>query len=153
MLTQLPELLAEDNRAVALTRRGKPVLALMPWDLFQSIIDTLEIMGDAEIMADVRRGIRDLQEGNLVAFDEVRTEFMRRRAPSIAPADIQPNENIFGLDQCPIRDRPHAYSVWRNCRRDQPNCHCERSVAISLGEQRVFSQRDRRVAPVLAMTK
>ena len=86
MLTQLPELLAEDNRAVALTRRGKPVLALMPWDLFQSIIDTLEIMGDAEIMADVRRGIRDLQEGNLVALDEVRTEFMRRRAPSIAPA-------------------------------------------------------------------
>jgi hypothetical protein len=31
MLTQMPELLADDNRAVALTRWGKPVLALMPW--------------------------------------------------------------------------------------------------------------------------
>ena len=28
MLTQLPELLSAENRAVALTRRGKPVLAL-----------------------------------------------------------------------------------------------------------------------------
>ena len=73
MLTQLPELLAEDNRAVALTRRGKPVLALMPWELFQSVIETLEIMGDTEMMDALRRGIRDAQEGNLVSLDEVKT--------------------------------------------------------------------------------
>ena len=72
MLTQLPELLAEENRAVALTRRGKPVLALMPWELFQSVIETLEIMGDAEMMDALRRGIRDVQEGNLVSLDEVK---------------------------------------------------------------------------------
>ena len=74
MLTQLPELLSEENRAVALTRRGKPVLALMPWELFQSIIETLEIMGDAEMMETLRHGIRDLQEGNLVSLDEVKTK-------------------------------------------------------------------------------
>ncbi|MDE2785986.1 MAG: type II toxin-antitoxin system Phd/YefM family antitoxin [Chloroflexota bacterium] len=74
MLTQLPELLAEENRAVALTRRGKPVLALMPWELFQSVIETLEIMGDAEMMDALRRGIRDAQEGNLVSLDEVKVK-------------------------------------------------------------------------------
>lgn len=73
MLTQLPELLAEENRAVALTRRGKPVLALMPWELFLSVIETLEIMGDAEMMDTLRQGIRDAQEGNLVSLDEVKT--------------------------------------------------------------------------------
>ena len=72
MLTQLPELLAEENRAVALTRRGRPVLAVMPWDLFQSIVETMEIMGDAEMMDALRRGIRDIQEGNLVSLDEVK---------------------------------------------------------------------------------
>ena len=71
MLTQLPELLADENRAVALTRRGKPVLAVMPWELFQSIVETMEIMGDPEMMEALRRGIRDVQEGNLVSLDEV----------------------------------------------------------------------------------
>ena len=74
MLTQLPELLAEENRAVALTRRGKPVLALMPWELFQSIVETMEIMGDAEMTELLRQGIRDVQEGNVVSLDEVKAQ-------------------------------------------------------------------------------
>ncbi len=74
MLSRLPELLSEENRAVALTRRGKPVLALMPWELFQSIVDTLEIMGDPELMESLRRGIQDLQEGNLVSLDQVKND-------------------------------------------------------------------------------
>jgi prevent-host-death family protein len=36
-LTSLPERLAEDPGAVAITRRGKPVLAVMSWDLYESI--------------------------------------------------------------------------------------------------------------------
>ena len=75
MLTQLPELLAEENRAVALTPRGKPVLAVMPWDLFRSIVETMEIMGDAEMMDALRRAIRDVQEGNIVSLDEAKAEF------------------------------------------------------------------------------
>ncbi|MCY3691250.1 MAG: type II toxin-antitoxin system Phd/YefM family antitoxin [Chloroflexota bacterium] len=74
MLTQLPEILSEESRALALTRHGKPVLALMPWDLFMSIIDTVEIMGDPELMASLRSGIRDLQEGNVASIDEVKAE-------------------------------------------------------------------------------
>ena len=74
MLTQLPELLAEENRAVALTRRGKPVLAVIPWELFEFIIETMEIMGDAEMMEALRQGIRDVQEGSIVSLDEVKAE-------------------------------------------------------------------------------
>jgi PHD/YefM family antitoxin component YafN of YafNO toxin-antitoxin module len=72
MLTQLPERLAEENRAVALTRRGKPVLAVMPWELFESILETLDIMGDPDMMAALRRGIKDVEEGKLVPLDEVK---------------------------------------------------------------------------------
>jgi hypothetical protein len=42
--------------------------------LFQSIVDTMAIMGDAEMMAAPRQGIRDVQEGNLVSLDQVKTE-------------------------------------------------------------------------------
>ena len=74
MLTQLSERLAEQNRAVALTRYGKPVLAVMPWELFESIIETMEIMGDPDMMAALRRGIRDVQEGKLTSLDQARSE-------------------------------------------------------------------------------
>ena len=66
MLSQLPEQLSAENRAVALTRHGKPVLAVMPWELFESIMETMEIMGDADMMAALRQGIEDVREGNLI---------------------------------------------------------------------------------------
>lgn len=46
----------------------------MPWELFQSVIETLEIIGDAGMMDALRRGIRDLQEGNLVSLNAVEDE-------------------------------------------------------------------------------
>ncbi len=49
-LTSLLERLAEQPGAVAVTRRGKPVLAILPWDLYESIVETLEILGDEALM-------------------------------------------------------------------------------------------------------
>ena len=74
MLNQLPEKLEAENGAIALTRYRKPVLAVMSWDLFESIVETLEIMGDPDMMAALRRGIQDVQEGNLVSFEEVKAQ-------------------------------------------------------------------------------
>ena len=48
--SRLPERLSMDNRTAALTRHGKPILAVMPWDLFESIVETIEITGDPETM-------------------------------------------------------------------------------------------------------
>ncbi len=39
---------------------------MMPWDLFESIVETTEIMGDMDMMDALRRGIEDIQAGNLV---------------------------------------------------------------------------------------
>ncbi len=74
MLSQLPERLSTENRAVALTRHGKPVLAVMPWELFESIMETMEIMGDADMMAALRQGIEDVREGNLIPLEQVKAE-------------------------------------------------------------------------------
>ena len=73
-LERLPELLADDNRAVALTRKGKPALAVMRWDLFESIIETMEIMGDPDMIASIHRGIADAAEGRLLTMEQVKAE-------------------------------------------------------------------------------
>ncbi len=40
----------------------------------KSIVETLDIMGDPDMMAALRRGIQDVHEGNLVSFEEVKAQ-------------------------------------------------------------------------------
>jgi antitoxin YefM len=73
-LTSLPEELAEDPGAIAVTRRGEPVLAILPWDLYESIMETLEILGDEELMAALRQSIKEASEGKAVPWDRAKRE-------------------------------------------------------------------------------
>ena len=74
-LTQLPEFLEqEEAHSVTITRRGKPVLAVMSYDLFDSILETLEVMSDPELMAQLRQSIREADEGKLVEWETVKQE-------------------------------------------------------------------------------
>lgn len=60
--------------AVTITRRGKPVLAVMPWELYESIVETLEIMGDEELMAALRQSIREAEEGKFIPWETVKED-------------------------------------------------------------------------------
>ena len=71
-ITALPERLAKDPGAVAVTRRGKPVLAIMPWELYESIMETMEILSDEEQMKALRKSITEAQQGDLVSWDTVK---------------------------------------------------------------------------------
>lgn len=75
-LTTLPEELEQDKEsgAIAITRRGKPVLAVMTWELYECLTETLEIMSDPEMMAAFRQGVKDIQEGNTISLEQLKTE-------------------------------------------------------------------------------
>jgi len=75
-LTSLPEEFAREPEvgAVAVTRRGKPVLAVMPWDLYEAIIETLEVLGDKDLMAALRQGVQEALEGKTIPWDDVKAD-------------------------------------------------------------------------------
>lgn len=75
-LTQLPEALRDDRdgRLVEVTRRGKPVLAILPWDEYESIVETIEILSDPELMAAIRESAKDFEEGRWVRLEEIEAE-------------------------------------------------------------------------------
>jgi prevent-host-death family protein len=74
-ITRLPEQFEhEPAEAVTVTRHGKPVMAILPWELYESIMETLEIMGDAELMAAFRQGVKDMEEGRIQPLDDVLEE-------------------------------------------------------------------------------
>jgi antitoxin YefM len=73
-ITRLPEKFEQEPEAVTVTRHGKPVMAILPWELYESIMETLEIMGDAELMAAFRQGVKDMEEGRIKPLDDVLKE-------------------------------------------------------------------------------
>ncbi len=76
-ITSLPERLTKEPGAVAVTRRGEPVLAIMPWELYESIVETLEILGDQTLMSALRQGMKDIEEGRTYGMEEVEREISR----------------------------------------------------------------------------
>jgi PHD/YefM family antitoxin component YafN of YafNO toxin-antitoxin module len=57
---------------LAVTRGGKKVLAVMTWDDYEAMEETLEILSDKDAMASIRRGKRQAQSGKLLSAESVR---------------------------------------------------------------------------------
>jgi prevent-host-death family protein len=72
-LLDLPEKLARTpDRAVTITRRGRPVLAILPWEFYESIVETLEILGDPEMVTALRESLEDVKRGRVVSHAEAK---------------------------------------------------------------------------------
>jgi len=73
-LTQLPEELEANHDAIAITRRGKPVMAVMSYALYDSLTETLEVMADPELMKLLRQSIKEADAGQLVEWSKAKEE-------------------------------------------------------------------------------
>src|SRR6266550_4028764 len=87
-ITQLPEQFGEEPEAVTVTRHGKPVMAILPFNTYRSLLEqldtalekldaleeTLEILHDEELMASFREGVQELAEGKGRPWEDVKKE-------------------------------------------------------------------------------
>jgi antitoxin YefM len=71
-LTALPELLEKDPGAVTITRRGKPVLAVLPWDMYETLLETLEVLGDPELMEALRQSLQEIEAGQAIPWEDAK---------------------------------------------------------------------------------
>jgi PHD/YefM family antitoxin component YafN of YafNO toxin-antitoxin module len=62
-------------RAVKITRRKEPVMALMPWELFESLIETIDVMADERLMRELRGSLADIKAGRVLTLDQVAERF------------------------------------------------------------------------------
>jgi len=70
-LTRFPDRLKNDPEPVEITQHGKPVMALMSWDLFESLVETMEVMSDEDAMKALRKSIQEIREGRTFTTREV----------------------------------------------------------------------------------
>ncbi len=62
------ELSYEDT--ISVTNHGKEIFALLRWDTYESIAETLEIISDEDSFADLKKGIQQVHNGELIDFEE-----------------------------------------------------------------------------------
>jgi antitoxin YefM len=71
-LLELPERLKRSHEmAVEVTRHGQPVLAVLPWEFYESLIETLDVLSDPQMVASLRDSIDDIEHGRLLSHAEV----------------------------------------------------------------------------------
>jgi prevent-host-death family protein len=61
-LSQLVDEVASLDEEITITRNGKPVAIIVSPDEFDSWKETLAIRADAELMAEIRRGLEDIKK-------------------------------------------------------------------------------------------
>lgn len=55
----------EEHESFAITHRGKVEGVLLSIEEYESLIETLEILSDKDLMAGIRRGLKDEKAGRL----------------------------------------------------------------------------------------
>jgi len=62
---------------VVITRSGRPAGVLVSVDEYEGLLETLEILGDADMADAVRRGLEEAERGDTVSHEEVWGELER----------------------------------------------------------------------------
>jgi antitoxin YefM len=72
--THLARLLAEVEKlgeGVTITRSGRPAGVLLSIEEYEGLLETLDILADSKLMASIRRGLRDAEQGRVLDDGEV----------------------------------------------------------------------------------
>ena len=59
------------KRLTSLTSRGRRVYALMTWDLYESLSETIDILSDPELVEQLHRSMREADNGELISHEEI----------------------------------------------------------------------------------
>ena len=71
LLSEFIRRVREEHESFAITHRGKVEGVLLSIEEYESLIETLEILSDRDLMASLRRGLNDEKAGRLHTFKAV----------------------------------------------------------------------------------
>ena len=69
-LTSMHKTLRVDE-TIVVTNRDKRVLALMRWEKYDAIRETLAILEDEDLLKQLRRSIKEAEAGKLIPLEQV----------------------------------------------------------------------------------
>ena len=62
------------DQVVEVVKRGKKVMTLLSAEVYEAIVETLEVIGDESAFAKLRRALREIEAGKGVSWSDAREE-------------------------------------------------------------------------------
>lgn len=59
---------------VRITDRNRPAAAVLDWEEYESMMETLEILSDPDVMEQIRAGELDVEKGRTVTWENVKQD-------------------------------------------------------------------------------
>ena len=61
---------AARHEILAVTRRNKEVMAVMSWELYEGLLETLEVLADPVLMSHLKKGLEDVKAGRTLSLSQ-----------------------------------------------------------------------------------
>ena len=65
------ELQKNPKSVVRITNRGKPAMTLMSAELYDTLVETLDVLADQTTLDALKKSLRDIESGRVHTLDEV----------------------------------------------------------------------------------
>jgi prevent-host-death family protein len=69
-LLDLLKRMEKEESTIALTRNGEAVGVMMTLSRYEALLETIEILGDQEILRSLRKSMRDFKAGRVIDHDK-----------------------------------------------------------------------------------
>jgi len=70
-LSELVRDVSETHEIITISKSGVPATVMMSFDEYESLIETLEILSDPELMEAIRIGLEEAKAGKTISLEEV----------------------------------------------------------------------------------
>jgi len=76
-LSEVVEKVASQHDRVTITRNGRPAAVLVSPDDLESLEETLSILSDSKELAELRKGLVQLDSGDVVGLEDLKADLRR----------------------------------------------------------------------------
>ena len=74
LLKVAEEMERRPDQVVEVVKRGKKVMTLLSSEVYEAIVETLEVIGDEAAFAKLRRALREIEAGKGMSWRDAREE-------------------------------------------------------------------------------
>lgn len=86
-LFKIAEQVQKPNNFYTLSVEGEPKVVMMSFDEFDSMMETLEILSDPDIMDNIKKAEEEYENGEYVSWQEMKRELAVTRRSALVLAD------------------------------------------------------------------
>jgi prevent-host-death family protein len=73
-ITKLEEEFSDEDKIISITKHNKPAFAIMSWNFYETLMETLEVMKDETLMSQLKESISQIKENKTINWKKAKEE-------------------------------------------------------------------------------